>query len=128
MCSSDLRAMGVAEEKLNGGERGLVKLSVLVTGTSTGRHDTSKINGDNIGGMVVELVPTDERSFTSTEFIEAWRAEVRPMAGLETVTIVPQTGGPPGRDIDIRLSGENPARSEERRGGKEGRSRWSPDQ
>ena len=103
------RAMGVAEEKLNGGERGLVKLSVSVTGTSTGRHDTSKINGDNIGGMVVELVPTDERSFTSTEFIEAWRAEVRPMAGLETVTIVPQTGGPPGREIDIRLSGENPA-------------------
>ena len=103
------RALGVAEEKLNGGERGLVKLSVSVTGTSTGRHDTSKINGDNIGGMVVELVPTDERSFTSAEFIEAWRAEVRPMAGLETVTIVPQTGGPPGREIDIRLSGENPA-------------------
>ena len=103
------RALGVAEKKLNGGEPGLVKLSIAKIGTSVGRHDVSKIKGDNIGGLVVELIPTDRRSITSTDFIEAWRAEVRPMAGLETVTIVPQTGGPAGREVDVRLSGENAA-------------------
>ncbi len=104
------RALGVAEKKMNGGERGLVKLSVAKIGTSVGRHDVSKLKGDNIGGMIVELIPIDRRSITSTDFIEAWRAEVRPLAGLETVTIVPQIGGgPPGREIDVRLSGENAA-------------------
>lgn len=104
------RSLGVAEKKMNGGERGLVKLSVVKIGTSVGRHDVSKINGDNIGGIIVELIPTDRRSFTSADFIEVWRAEVRPMAGVETLTIVPQIGGgPPGREVDVRLSGENAA-------------------
>jgi multidrug efflux pump subunit AcrB len=101
------RALAVAETKMNGGEGDSVRLSVTKIGTSVGRHNTSKLNGDTIGGMVVELVATDERSFLSAEFIDVWRAEVRPIAGVETVTIVPQAGGPPGREVDIRLSGEN---------------------
>ena len=103
------RALGAAEAKIGGGEQAMVKLSVAKIGTSVGRHDVSKLKGDNIGGLVVELIPTDERSISSAEFIEIWRAEVRPLAGVETVTIVPQTGGPAGREVDVRLSGENAA-------------------
>ncbi|MCH7663906.1 MAG: aminotransferase class I/II-fold pyridoxal phosphate-dependent enzyme, partial [Chloroflexi bacterium] len=108
------RALAAAEAKIllaaeAEGEQRLVKLSVAKIGTAVGRHDVSKLKGDNIGGLVVELMPTDERSISSADFIEAWRDEVRPLAGLETVTIVPQTGGPPGREVDVRLSGENAA-------------------
>jgi len=103
------RALGAAEEKLKNSDQAIVKLSVAKIGTSVGRHDASKLKGDNIGGLVVELISTDQRTISSSDFIAAWRDEVRPQAGLETMTIVPKTGGPAGREVDVRLSGENAA-------------------
>ena len=37
--------------------------------------------------------------------IAAWRLEIRVLPGLETITIRARQGGPPGRDLDIRLFG-----------------------
>ncbi len=100
------RALRVAEDRLTGGKGGLVLVDVGKVGTQVGREMDASA-GDQIGGMMVELAPTDQRTITSAQFIDAWRAEVRPLPGLETLTIVPAQGGPPGREIDVRLSGEN---------------------
>ena len=67
------------------------------------------LTGDNLGGIVVELVPGDRRTVRTRDFIAAWRAEIRPLAGTRDVTIVPAQAGPPGRDVDVRLAGESVA-------------------
>ena len=38
----------------------------------------------------------------------SWREAVKPLPGIERITINPRRGGPPGRDIDIRLRGGSP--------------------
>jgi len=39
--------------------------------------------------------------------MDAWRAEIRAIAGMDTLTILAAQGGPPGRDVDVRLSGKD---------------------
>ena len=53
----------------------------------------------------MELVPSDERPVRTDDFIEAWRAEIRPLPNVEQINLNARTGGPPGREIDIRLRG-----------------------
>ncbi|MFQ5785032.1 MAG: efflux RND transporter permease subunit [Alphaproteobacteria bacterium] len=98
------RAMRIAEARLTNDKGGLVNLSVAKVGSRVGR-ERAGVSGDNIGGLVVELAPTDSRSVTSAEFIAAWRKEIRLQPGLRFLTIVPAQGGPPGREIDLRLAG-----------------------
>lgn len=110
------RALRVTEARLTGDDGGLVNLSVAKVGTAVGanvgantRHNAGSANADHLGGIVVELAPTDERTTTSAEFIAAWREEIALLPGVETLTIVAARGGPPGREIDVRLSGDDPA-------------------
>ena len=58
-----------------------------------------------MGSIHVELVPSDRRAVRTDELIEAWRAHLPPLPGVETLTITPRMGGPPGRELDIRLRG-----------------------
>ena len=103
------RALASAEDRLTGAAGGLVRLSVTNVGTAVARGDASPVGGDHIGGIAVELVSTDERVITSAEFIAAWRGEIALLPGVEGLTIFARLGGPPGREIDVRLSGDDPA-------------------
>jgi multidrug efflux pump subunit AcrB len=64
-----------------------------------------RLNGDNVGAIHVELVTSDRRAVRTDAFIEAWRARLPPLPGVETLTITPRLGGPPGRELDIHLRG-----------------------
>ncbi len=102
------RALDEAEAALTGGAGGLVVMHLGQVGTPAGRSDAFFLGtGDHIGGMRVELRPSDQRSIRTQALIEAWRARIRPLPGLETMTIVEQQGGPPGREIDIRVTGSD---------------------
>ncbi|MFQ5958335.1 MAG: efflux RND transporter permease subunit, partial [Alphaproteobacteria bacterium] len=102
------RAMRAAEARFTDGVGGLVKLSVAKVGTTIARENPPT-TGDHAGGVSVELVSTDRRSVTSAEFIAAWREEIEFLPGVEALTIFAPIGGPPGREIDVRLSGGDPA-------------------
>ncbi len=65
-------------------------------------------SGDNVGGMLVELLPADLREVKSAAFAAHWRDEVPAIPGVETFTIRERMGGPPGREVDIRLRGAIP--------------------
>ncbi len=82
----------------------LVAMSFGSVGRSGGRQ-FSRIVGDQYGGLTVELVPSDERDVRTDEFVEAWRKEIRPLPNVEQINIDARAGGPPGREIDIRLRG-----------------------
>jgi multidrug efflux pump subunit AcrB len=99
------RALHAADAKLAGGDS-VVRLAVAKIGVPVGvRGAAQQPNGDHLGGMLVELVPSDRRRVRTAALIEAWRAEVEALPGLEVLTIRGRQGGPPGRDLDVRLSG-----------------------
>ncbi len=62
-------------------------------------------SGDNYGAMEVELTPSDRRPVRTQAVVDAWTAALPPIPGLDTLTIRERSGGPPGREVDIRLRG-----------------------
>ncbi|MGE4220462.1 MAG: efflux RND transporter permease subunit, partial [Alphaproteobacteria bacterium] len=103
------RALRVAEDRLTEGRGGLVRMAAGHLGMAVGEQDTFRAQGgDEIGGFVVELAPSDERDVRTGAFIEAWKAAILPRPGLEALTVLPAQGGPPGRELDIRLTAADP--------------------
>ena len=97
-----------AAARLRGDGGRLIELSFGSVGRSGGRQ-FSRISGDQYGGLTVELVPSDERSVRTDEFIETWREEIRLQPNVEQINLNARVGGPPGREIDIRLRGGSAA-------------------
>jgi multidrug efflux pump subunit AcrB len=64
--------------------------------------------GDQHGSIMVEMVSSERRTITNKDFIAAWEQRVEVPAGIESFTIAERRAGHPGRDIDIRLTGNNP--------------------
>jgi multidrug efflux pump subunit AcrB len=56
-----------------------------------------RVSGDNAGAIHVELVPSDRRAVRTEALIEAWRAQLPPLPGVESLPMTPRMGGPPGR-------------------------------
>ena len=82
----------------------LVAMSFGSVGRSGGRR-FARITGDQYGGLTVELVPSDQRNVRTDEFVEAWRKEIRRLPNVEQINLNARAGGPPGREVDIRLRG-----------------------
>ena len=97
-------AMLRTEMKLGSGKGSLVASSFGRVGRSQGEQFRT-VAGLHLGGVHAELIPSDQRDVRTLEFIDAWRAEVQELAGLERVSVFAQQSGPPGREIDIRLTG-----------------------
>jgi multidrug efflux pump subunit AcrB len=89
------------------GEGKLVRLAVAFHGSKTpgGHGGGGGAAGDQLGALQVELVPPDARSVRNDELVRAWRERIRLPAGLEGLTITSRRAGPPGRDLNVRLSG-----------------------
>ena len=87
------------EEELGGD---IIKIVVSRHGTSTNRK------GDQFGSFMIELTSPDSRTVRNKQFIQAWQAKVILPSGLESLTITEERGGPPGRDIELRLNGNDP--------------------
>ena len=102
------RSLNEAATALVGQPDKLVRLAVAKVGTTMGRKNT-RLKGDNVGSVTVELVPTDRRAVTAEAMVAAWRERLKPEPGIESIAIFAVRGGPPGRDIDVRLAGEDVA-------------------
>ena len=83
---------------------GLIEVATIHHGVIEGADGQRTQNGDQFGTIIVELVEPDARSVGNPEFMRAWRNRVRFPAGIESFSIVERRSGPPGRDIDIRLT------------------------
>ncbi len=93
------------DEELGGG---LVVAAETFYGRSTAAGAAQQRIGEQFGSMLVELTPPDEREVRLRQFMQSWRERVERQAGLETFSVFPRVAGPPGRDLDIRLSGPAP--------------------
>ena len=91
-------------EQALGGD--LILHAVTTQGATRGAGGSSR-NGDELGSMLVELVPSDRRSVRNPEFIQAWRSRIQLPAGIDNLTISERQAGPPGRDVNVRLTGDD---------------------
>ena len=64
--------------------------------------------GDHLAAMTLQLEDPDKRAIRNKDFISAWRKRINLPAGLVNLTINPRIAGPPGRDLEIRLTGNTP--------------------
>lgn len=100
------RAMHAADRELTGGKGGLVRFHIRIIGRPLGTGPgAAPVTGDHVGGMFVQLVPGDQRTVLSDQFVAAWQKGIRMLPGVQQIKIKPATGGPPGRDVDVRLTG-----------------------
>jgi len=101
------RAMLAAESELTNGQGGVIKFHETKIGGKAVRDLTLDVTGDNTGAIIVELVPSDEREVRTEPFLKAWREGISLPAGLDSLTVLAAQTGPPGKDLDIRISGDD---------------------
>ena len=76
--------------------------AVFITLGSAGRSI-----GDNLAEIRVQLSSSEVRSVRTQKIINAWRKNIPKLAGARRVSIFQSRGGPPGRDIDIEIYGND---------------------
>ena len=79
----------------------LMKLrSASFTRTSQG-----STKGEEFGSLEIELQPGDDRQQPTSDFNKEWRKRIQLPAGVEKFVINVSKTGPPGKPIEINLSG-----------------------
>jgi multidrug efflux pump subunit AcrB len=93
-------ALRRAEAKLAGdsGEK-LVVASYATLGQS------GNSRGRNVASIDVQLTASEARTIRTPEIVRAWRKEIPEIPGTKRVAVYERRGGPPGRDLDVRLTG-----------------------
>lgn len=100
------RAAYVVEDKLTDGRRDAIVYSVGSIATTEGRPGEAEAGGDHIGSLMIEFIPSDQRTLRNAVFLREWRNESRAVAGIENLIMIERSaGGPPGKDLDIRVTG-----------------------
>ena len=90
----------------------LIENAIVRRGEAIGSAGAGR-TGDQLGSILVELVSPDHREIRNSEFIRAWRERIQMPAGIDQLVITERTSGPPGKDINIRLTGDSPAQLKE---------------
>ncbi|MCB1422184.1 MAG: efflux RND transporter permease subunit [Nitratireductor sp.] len=91
------------EQRLVGDGEKLVS-AVFATLGSSGRN-----RGDNLATVSVQLTSSEQRTVRTPDIVKAWRSNLPKLADLKRVAVSTPRGGPPGRDIDIELTGPDAA-------------------
>ena len=98
------RALSDVEEGF--ADEDLVRVALGTIGAPVGSFaQWNKAWGDHMGGMMVQLAPSERRDARTSAVIETWRSSIEEVSGINGLTIQARQGGPPGRDLDIRLFG-----------------------
>ena len=84
----------------------IVRLVLSRHGSVEGEGNSQR-TGDHFGAVRAELVDPDRRRTRNRDLITAWRDKLPPRPGIENLAIVEPRAGPPGADIDLRISGES---------------------
>ena len=92
------RALDVAAHRLAREGEIVVRMSLMKVGSEVGRPGLSAANGAHVGGLIVELTPSDERRVRRPGGGMARRTAA---AGARYLYHPGSAGRPPGRDVDI---------------------------
>jgi multidrug efflux pump subunit AcrB len=98
-----LDSLSATEQRLTGGADGTGEQ--LVTSSFTSLGTDGRRAGDNVASISVQLTSSEERSIRTNEIVRDWRNNLPSPDGVRRLSVRAPRGGPPGRDIDIELSG-----------------------
>ena len=101
-----LQAIAAHEQALRDADRALSgdgPSSIRAVFTTFG---TSGRSGSATARIGVQLTTSEERDVRTPDMVNAWSAAAPDIAGVTRFTISQFRGGPPGRDIEVRLQGE----------------------
>ncbi|WP_242445356.1 efflux RND transporter permease subunit [Chromatium okenii] len=98
------RALRETEHELGGG---LVEAAVARFGSTVSVEKGDGAAGDQLASILVQLVPTERRTVRNEQFLADWRNHIKMPAGLENLVISSRRAGPPGRDLTLRLTGDD---------------------
>ena len=75
-------------------------------------HNTENVAGgggaaDEIASLYVEMSESEKRSLSAPELAESWRERAPVSSALDNLSIREESGGPPGEDLNVRLSGND---------------------
>lgn len=79
--------------------------AVIVNANVVLGQQTQLVRGENLGRVEVELVPGETRRLRTDAFAAAWQAAIPPIVGIERLSVQGRRGGPPGADVDVKLTG-----------------------
>ena len=65
--------------------------------------------GDEYGTLVAEVYTGSDREISNDELMQAWREKLSMPAGLDRLTISQPQAGPPGKPIEVKLTGSDAA-------------------
>lgn len=85
----------------------LIKAATVRHGVSAAAESFNVQQGEQFGSLLVELISPDKRTVRNSQFIRHWEHKIQSVAGVESLTVTERRGGPPGRDIEIRLHSED---------------------
>ncbi len=91
------KASGNGGDATEPAETRLVDASLAVIGKA------GRSQGENLAEVSGQLTPSEVRSIRTNAVIAEWRRRIPPIPGVERVAVFGQRGGPPGRDVDVRL-------------------------
>jgi multidrug efflux pump subunit AcrB len=72
-------------------------------------YGASSRSGSATARIRVQLTTSEEREVRTPDIVNAWRQASPDIAGVTRFTIAQARGGPPGRDIEVRLQGQRVA-------------------
>ncbi len=98
------RALRQTEADLGGA---LVEAAVGRLGSTVSVEAGASAKGDQLASILVQLVPSERREVRNEQFLDAWRKNLREPAGLESLVLSSRRAGPPGRDLTVRLVGDD---------------------
>ncbi|MCV6574343.1 MAG: efflux RND transporter permease subunit, partial [Cohaesibacter sp.] len=96
------KAVYATEARLGKGEK-LVEAAFTTLGRS------GRTTADNVASIRLRLTASEVRTVRTRTIVRALNRAMPKMPGLKNVSIRGQRGGPPGADLDIKISGASPA-------------------
>lgn len=97
------RALTEVDERL--AEQQLVRSRVVRQGETYSAGGGRISRGDHYAGVVVELISPEKREVRNSTILSAWQESIERHPGLERLVMRERVAGPPGEDINVRLSG-----------------------
>ncbi len=94
------KSVQATAKKLGGDEK--VVSAVFTTLGSAGRNV-----GDNLASVDIQLTASELRNVRTPAFVEELRRNLPKVPGVNRISLFERRGGPPGRDVDLLLSGAN---------------------
>ncbi len=92
------------DEQLGGD---ILKISLQRLHTARFSRNSAASSGEEFGSMAIELFPGDNRDVGTGDFIKAWRKNIVMPAGIEKFSIDVAQGGPPGKPVEVKLTGSD---------------------